>query len=595
MADWVAADWQETLACFGGDHWWATWYFGQAIAKGCCRQFRHFGVWVSWSWQRFASCALNQPLKHTRRFVVERAKGSPSPRQWKLEEDDLGQPKLNLVDSLERDDFYDQSQCQVSDLDALIPARRVIVHEFFMTNGKFLDARQGDQFCTRRTGRLVTKKEGKDKFFLASDDGFLMYLNGEKVVDTNGCRGEQEKGSGDNFLKPGAYEIVEHMCEKGGGEVLKMHWKGPDGGNSTVKIPAGVLKHKKPKLNLVDCFELDYFYDQSLCEAPDLGALIPARRVIVHEIFMTNGKFPDARQGDQFCTRRTGRLVTKKEGKDKFFLASDDGFLMYVNGEKVVDNNGCRREQEKGSGDKFLKPGAHEIVVHMCEKGGGEVLKMHWKGPDGGNSKVKIPAGVLTHEKDVPVDQYVQGKTCNKFRWFTKGSSWPSGKADVLGDCFGTCDDGDKVCFQSLPKAYKEAGDDADTTEYTAMQKSSAGSSCHVRPSLAGEISPGERFGASDADAGRGLVDLDPVVGRQRGEELLSMLRGGPVSKGAGHSGQDLVQTPKAKAPAKGVPTPPPKAPAKGVATPPPKAPAKGVATPPPKAPAKGVATPPPK
>ncbi|CAE7241411.1 unnamed protein product [Symbiodinium sp. CCMP2592] len=132
--------------------------------------------------------------------------------QWKLEEDDLGQPKLNLVDGLHRDHFYDQSLCQAPDL---------------------------------RTGRLVTKKEGNRKFFLASDDGSLMYLNGENVVDNNGCHGEHEKGSGDKFLKPGADEIVVHMCEKGGGEVLKMRWEGRDSGNSKVKIPAAVLKHEE--------------------------------------------------------------------------------------------------------------------------------------------------------------------------------------------------------------------------------------------------------------------------------------------------------------------------------------------------------------
>jgi len=350
----------------------------------------------------------------------------------------------------------DQAQCQVPDLSSLTPAHRVTVPEIYMTSGKFPDVRQGDQFCTRCTGRLVTKKEGNYKFFLASDDGSLMYLNGEKIVDNNGCHGEQERGSGDKFLKPGAHEIVVDMCERGGGEVFKMRWKGPDSGNSKVKIPAAVLKHEKPKFNLADGMKCEYFYDQSQCHIPDLGALKAAHSVIVPEIYMTHGKFPDVRQGDRFCTRCTGRLVTKKEGNYKFFLASDDGSFMYLNGEKIVDNNGCHGETEKGSGDKFLKPGAHEIMVDMCEMGGGEVLKMRWKGPDSGNSKVKIPAAVLKHDKDVPVDQYgtidVQGKTYNKFWWFTKGSSWPAGKADVLGDSFGTCDDGDKVCFQRLPK-----------------------------------------------------------------------------------------------------------------------------------------------
>ena len=72
---------------------------------------------------------------------------------------------------------------------------------------------------------------------------------------------------------------------------------------------------------------------------------------------------------------------------------------MYVNGEKVVDNNGCHGETERGGSQKMLKPGAHELVVDMCEMGGGEVFKMRWQGPDSGNSKVKIPAAALKHEK----------------------------------------------------------------------------------------------------------------------------------------------------------------------------------------------------
>ena len=72
---------------------------------------------------------------------------------------------------------------------------------------------------------------------------------------------------------------------------------------------------------------------------------------------------------------------------------------MYVNGEKVVDNNGCHGETERGGDQKFLKKGVHDLVVDMCEMGGGEVFKMRWQGPDSGNSKVKIPAKALKHPK----------------------------------------------------------------------------------------------------------------------------------------------------------------------------------------------------
>ena len=72
---------------------------------------------------------------------------------------------------------------------------------------------------------------------------------------------------------------------------------------------------------------------------------------------------------------------------------------MYLNDEKVVDNDDCHGERERGSDQKYLKKGKHKLAVNMCEMGGGEVLKMHYKGPDTGNSKVKIPKSVLRHDK----------------------------------------------------------------------------------------------------------------------------------------------------------------------------------------------------
>eukprot|EP00439_Symbiodinium_sp_Y106_P057072 s365_g8.t1 len=170
----------------------------------------------------------------------------------------------------------------------------------------------------------------------------------------------------------------------------------------------------KKRVDLLAGLECDYFYDKTQCVLPDLRTLTPVHREIVPEIYMSGGKFPKIRQLDQFCVRCTGLLVTKKEGNYKFFLASDDGSLMWLNGEQVVDNNDCHGEREKGSSDKFLKPGAHEIRVEMCENYGGQVFKMRYQGPDTGNSKVKVPAAVLKHEKKlVPWFMGNSGETCD--------------------------------------------------------------------------------------------------------------------------------------------------------------------------------------
>ena len=74
------------------------------------------------------------------------------------------------------------------------------------------------------------------------------------------------------------------------------------------------------------------------------------------------------------------------------------GSLMYLNEEKVVDNDGCHGETEKPSNRKFLPAGVHSLVVDMCEMGGHEAFKMRYQGPDTGNSKITVPTSALKHD-----------------------------------------------------------------------------------------------------------------------------------------------------------------------------------------------------
>ena len=73
------------------------------------------------------------------------------------------------------------------------------------------------------------------------------------------------------------------------------------------------------------------------------------------------------------------------------------GSILYLDGEKVVDNNGCHGETEKPSHEKFLPAGLHNLVVDMCEMGGHEIFKMRYQGPDTGNSKITVPKFALKH------------------------------------------------------------------------------------------------------------------------------------------------------------------------------------------------------
>ncbi|CAE7618246.1 unnamed protein product [Symbiodinium natans] len=154
-----------------------------------------------------------------------------------------------------------------------------------------------------------------------------------------------------------------------------------------------------PKPPLAEGLECDYFYNQAQCGVPDLGALTPAHTEVLPNIYMHHGSFPHVRQTENFCIRCSGFLTARTQGSYKFYTASDDGSFLYLNGERIVDNNGCHAEQERASHSITLAEGYHDLVVEMCEVGGGENLKMRYEGPDTGHSKVAVPASVLMHAK----------------------------------------------------------------------------------------------------------------------------------------------------------------------------------------------------
>src|SRR6267378_1736100 len=72
--------------------------------------------------------------------------------------------------------------------------------------------------------------------------------------------------------------------------------------------------------------------------------------------------FPGTKLVDNFYVRWTGVLKTPKDGRYKFYLDSDDGSRLFVDGKEVV-NNGGTHDMSEVSGETQLKAGDHEIKV----------------------------------------------------------------------------------------------------------------------------------------------------------------------------------------------------------------------------------------
>jgi hypothetical protein len=101
-----------------------------------------------------------------------------------------------------------------------------------------------------------------------------------------------------------------------------------------------------------------------------------------------------ADRGSNFGLVFKGYLTAPTAGQYTFYTTSDDGSALYIDGKKVVDNDGAHGMQER-SGTATLGEGPHLIRVEYFQGIGGKGLEVHWKGP--GIEKQPIPAKVLSH------------------------------------------------------------------------------------------------------------------------------------------------------------------------------------------------------
>jgi hypothetical protein len=98
------------------------------------------------------------------------------------------------------------------------------------------------------------------------------------------------------------------------------------------------------------------------------------------------------RRQEAFAIRYKSLLNIEKAGEYTLYLNSNDGSLMFVNDELIVDNGGGHGAQER-QGSITLKPGKHQLEIHYFDSGGAQTLEASYKGP--GIIKQLIPPDKL--------------------------------------------------------------------------------------------------------------------------------------------------------------------------------------------------------
>ena len=99
---------------------------------------------------------------------------------------------------------------------------------------------------------------------------------------------------------------------------------------------------------------------------------------------------------DRFALQFEGFINVPYDGIYTFYTSSDDGSLLSIDFQTVVNNDGDHGEEER-SGKALLRKGYHRILIDYFDSGGGNSLRVTWQ-PEGGN-KEELPPSILFHKQ----------------------------------------------------------------------------------------------------------------------------------------------------------------------------------------------------
>jgi len=119
---------------------------------------------------------------------------------------------------------------------------------------------------------------------------------------------------------------------------------------------------------------------------------VPSDRKAVKEGYIPDFVFTPRNRPDQFSFTYMGYLNVPATSAYTFYLSSDDGSILTIDRQTVVDNNGLHGMQEK-QGTVALEKGYHRIMVEYFERDGSDDLKLEVKSVE--MPRKMVPAGWL--------------------------------------------------------------------------------------------------------------------------------------------------------------------------------------------------------
>ncbi|MFB6183148.1 MAG: PA14 domain-containing protein [Haloarculaceae archaeon] len=283
----------------------------------------------------------------------------------------------------------------------------------------------------RYEGQIRVDTTRDFRFRVNSDDGAVLCIDDDLKVDYSGEHAASGPVESSVFqLREGTHDVTVEYYDRGGDRSLRVQWdpgntgtyaaipdgrlsnqRGYDADPLTVTVPTRLDESKWRRLlsdqlaanggtvqSLAVSRQAPYeYYEGDYSAVSDMPAFSADNLVRTGET--SNFDISKRDRNDGFAFRFNERIEIDDAGQYTFYTDSDDGSRLYVDGERVVNNDGQHGTAERASNPLHLDDGFHTITVTYFEDDGGQSLAVRYEGPDTGGTKVAIPDSVLSDRR----------------------------------------------------------------------------------------------------------------------------------------------------------------------------------------------------
>ena len=286
------------------------------------------------------------------------------------------------------------------------------------TTGSFYTNGPSDYFNVRLLGTLDVPRSGTWTFNLGSEDGARLWIDGELVVNDDSAHSYRWR-DGSLYLSAGEHDFDLRFQEQSYIAGLALTWQGPGDSHPEI-IPQDAFTPADMPVVETEGHGLRAYWCGSLSHATMLGHVdwyaYDTTAVVGNAYWRrTTGTFYANGPSDYFGVRLAGEIEVPEGGEWTFFVGSEDGARLWIDGQLVVNDDASHSFRWQ-SGAIFLTQGRHDVELRFFERSYIAGLTFAWQGPNDDHESI-VPTTALYPEQTLPVGAN-QGQSLTA-QWYT--------------------------------------------------------------------------------------------------------------------------------------------------------------------------------